>query len=87
MPLHASYISTKDESRELMAVWPDIVRDLTTAKCHNDMPDVAKWLAKVSSFFPFFQIFTLTVYCSYMYLISNILHLKYTITNIFLTNF
>ncbi|CAD1473054.1 unnamed protein product, partial [Heterotrigona itama] len=47
VPLNASYISIKDESRELMAVWPDIVRDLTTTKCHNDMPDVAKWLAKV----------------------------------------
>ncbi|XP_043522712.1 farnesyl pyrophosphate synthase isoform X1 [Frieseomelitta varia] len=45
--LNASYISIKDESRELMAVWPDILRDLTTANRHNDMSDVTKWLAKV----------------------------------------
>ncbi|KAK9301596.1 hypothetical protein QLX08_006041 [Tetragonisca angustula] len=45
--LNMSYVSIKDESRELMAVWPDILRDLTTANRHNDMPDVTKWLAKV----------------------------------------
>lgn len=57
MPLNASYVSIKDESRELMAVWPDILRDLTTANRHNDMPDVTKWLAKVFSFSPFFSNF------------------------------
>ena len=54
--LNMSYVSIKDESRELMAVWPDILRDLTTANRHNDMPDVTKWLAKVFSFSLFFQI-------------------------------
>lgn len=38
----------KDESREFMAVFPDIVRDLTEAGKHLDIPDVTKWYAKVS---------------------------------------
>ncbi|XP_065213682.1 farnesyl pyrophosphate synthase-like [Planococcus citri] len=37
----------KDESREFMAVFPDIVRDLTDAGRHLDIPDVTKWYAKV----------------------------------------
>lgn len=37
----------KDESREFMAVFPDIVRDLTDAGRHSDIPDVTKWYAKV----------------------------------------
>lgn len=37
----------KDESREFMAVFPDIVRDLTEAGRHLDIPDVTKWYAKV----------------------------------------
>ena len=44
---NTSFISTKDESRELMAIWPDIVRDLTNAGRHLDIPDVTKWLVKV----------------------------------------
>ncbi|XP_033175587.1 farnesyl pyrophosphate synthase isoform X1 [Bombus impatiens] len=44
---NTSFISIKDESRELMAVWPDIVRDLTDAGRHLDIPDVTKWLMKV----------------------------------------
>ncbi|XP_012168914.1 farnesyl pyrophosphate synthase-like isoform X1 [Bombus terrestris] len=44
---NTSFISVKDESRELMAVWPDIVRDLTDAGRHLDIPDVTKWLVKV----------------------------------------
>lgn len=39
----------KDESREFMAVFPDIVRDLTEAGRHLDIPDVTKWYAKVVS--------------------------------------
>jgi len=39
----------KDESREFMAVFPDIVRDLTDAGRHSDIPDVTKWYAKVSN--------------------------------------
>lgn len=39
----------KDESRDFMAVFPDIVRDLTDAGRHLDIPDVTKWYAKVSN--------------------------------------
>ncbi|XP_034192430.2 farnesyl pyrophosphate synthase-like isoform X3 [Osmia lignaria lignaria] len=42
-----TFLSNKDESRELMAIWPDVVRDLTDAGRHLDIPDVTKWLAKV----------------------------------------
>ncbi|XP_033215696.1 farnesyl pyrophosphate synthase isoform X2 [Belonocnema kinseyi] len=43
----ASWVTNKDESRELMALWPDVVRDLTEAGRHLDIPDVNRWLAKV----------------------------------------
>ncbi|XP_049848396.1 farnesyl pyrophosphate synthase-like [Schistocerca gregaria] len=38
---------TKDESREFMALFPDVVRDLTDAGRHLDVPEVTKWFAKV----------------------------------------
>lgn len=38
---------SKDESREFMAVFPDIVRDLTDAGRHLDVPDATKWFSKV----------------------------------------
>ncbi|XP_050425247.1 farnesyl pyrophosphate synthase isoform X2 [Adelges cooleyi] len=38
---------SKDDSREFMAVFPDVVRDLTDTGRHLDIPDVTKWLAKV----------------------------------------
>lgn len=38
---------TKDESRDFMAVFPDIVRDLTELGVHTDIPEVARWYAKV----------------------------------------
>lgn len=38
---------SKDESRNFMAVFPDIVRDLTDTGRNLDIPDVTKWLAKV----------------------------------------
>jgi len=38
---------TKDESREFMSIFPDIVRDLTEAGRHTDIPEVTKRLAKV----------------------------------------
>lgn len=38
---------TKDESRDFMAVFPDIVRDLTDLGVHTDIPEVARWYAKV----------------------------------------
>ncbi|XP_039275971.1 farnesyl pyrophosphate synthase [Nilaparvata lugens] len=37
---------SKDEKREFMAVFPDIVRDLTDAGRHLDIPDATKWYAK-----------------------------------------
>ncbi|XP_067015271.1 farnesyl pyrophosphate synthase-like [Anabrus simplex] len=37
----------KDERREFMAVFPDIVRDLTDAGRHLDVPDATKWFSKV----------------------------------------
>ncbi|XP_014213887.1 farnesyl pyrophosphate synthase [Copidosoma floridanum] len=40
-------VTTRDESREMMAIWPDVVRDLTDAGRHLDVPDATKWLAKV----------------------------------------
>ncbi|KAK2585828.1 hypothetical protein KPH14_010423 [Odynerus spinipes] len=42
-----TWVTSKDETRELMAVWPDVVRDLTEAGRHLDIPDVTKWMAKV----------------------------------------
>ncbi|XP_071439588.1 farnesyl pyrophosphate synthase-like [Hetaerina americana] len=39
--------ASKDESREFMAVFPDVVRDLTDAGRHLDVPDATKWFAKV----------------------------------------
>lgn len=38
---------SKDQSREFMAVFPDIVRDLTETGKHIDVPEASKWLAKV----------------------------------------
>ncbi|XP_017767807.1 PREDICTED: farnesyl pyrophosphate synthase isoform X2 [Nicrophorus vespilloides] len=38
---------SKDESREFMAIFPDIVRDLTDAGRHTDIPEVNKWYTKV----------------------------------------
>ncbi|RZF44795.1 hypothetical protein LSTR_LSTR000747 [Laodelphax striatellus] len=38
---------SKDEKREFMAVFPDIVRDLTDAGRHLDIPEATKWYAKV----------------------------------------
>lgn len=45
----SNWVTARDESREMMAVWPDVVRDLTDAGCHLDIPDVTKWIAKVIS--------------------------------------
>lgn len=38
---------SKDQSREFMACFPDIVRDLTETGRHNDVPEASKWLAKL----------------------------------------
>ncbi|XP_071651827.1 farnesyl pyrophosphate synthase-like [Temnothorax longispinosus] len=42
-----TWITSKDESRDLMAVWPDVVRDLTDVTKSFNIPDVTKWMAKV----------------------------------------
>ncbi|KAK0173861.1 hypothetical protein PV328_007003 [Microctonus aethiopoides] len=42
-----NWTSAKDESREMMGVWPDIVRDLTDTGRHLDIPEATKWMAKV----------------------------------------
>ncbi|XP_071562488.1 farnesyl pyrophosphate synthase-like [Temnothorax nylanderi] len=42
-----TWVTSKDESRDLMAVWPDVVRDLTDAAKRFNIPDVTKWMAKV----------------------------------------
>ncbi|XP_011699734.1 PREDICTED: farnesyl pyrophosphate synthase-like, partial [Wasmannia auropunctata] len=42
-----TWVTSKDESRELMAIWPDIVRDLTDVAKSFNIPDVTKWMAKV----------------------------------------
>ncbi|XP_018563021.1 farnesyl pyrophosphate synthase isoform X2 [Anoplophora glabripennis] len=38
---------SKEESRQFMAIFPDIVRDLTDAGRHTDIPEVTKRFAKV----------------------------------------
>lgn len=39
---------SKEESREMMALWPDIVRDIREAAENLNIPNVAKWMEKVS---------------------------------------
>ncbi|KAK2581782.1 hypothetical protein KPH14_002260 [Odynerus spinipes] len=39
--------SITDETRKLMALWPDIVRDLTETDDTLDIPEAIKWLEKV----------------------------------------
>lgn len=40
-------VLNKDECRDFMSIFPDLVRDLTEAGRHSDIPDVNKWYAKV----------------------------------------
>lgn len=48
VPMAASGLSTsKEQVREFLAVFPDIVRDLTDGNKHTDVPEAPKWLAKV----------------------------------------
>ncbi|XP_012060289.1 PREDICTED: farnesyl diphosphate synthase 2-like, partial [Atta cephalotes] len=42
-----TWVTSKDESREMMALWPDVVRDLTDSTKNFIIPDVTKWMAKV----------------------------------------
>jgi farnesyl diphosphate synthase len=37
----------KEENKEMMAVWPDIVRDITETARNLNIPDVADWMEKV----------------------------------------
>ncbi|CAH0551070.1 unnamed protein product [Brassicogethes aeneus] len=43
----AMTVVSKEESREFMALFPDIVRDLTDAGRHTDIPEVTKRFAKL----------------------------------------
>ncbi|XP_030388605.1 farnesyl pyrophosphate synthase [Scaptodrosophila lebanonensis] len=47
VPIAARVTVSKDESRDFMAVFPDLVRDLTTVTKSYNCNDAAKWLAKV----------------------------------------
>ncbi|KAI8420106.1 hypothetical protein MSG28_008688 [Choristoneura fumiferana] len=48
MPLAARGLAvSKDQSREFMACFPDIVRDLTETSKHVDVPEASRWLAKL----------------------------------------
>nr|QAX24807.1 farnesyl diphosphate synthase 2 [Matsumurasca onukii] len=38
---------SKDERRDFMAVFPDIVRDLTETHRQNEIPEVTKWYSKI----------------------------------------
>ncbi|PSN57541.1 Farnesyl pyrophosphate synthase, partial [Blattella germanica] len=40
-------VASKDESRDFMAVFPDVVRDLTETGRQEDIPEATKWFAKV----------------------------------------
>lgn len=73
MPIAAhATAASKDEARQFMAIFPDLVRDLTDAGRHLDIPEATKWFAKVllikSLFRIFFYIFGFRFY-STMYLV------------------
>nr|XP_023019940.1 farnesyl pyrophosphate synthase-like [Leptinotarsa decemlineata]AKO63325.1 farnesyl pyrophosphate synthase [Leptinotarsa decemlineata] len=46
-PVSSTPVFSKEDSREFMAIFPDIVRDLTDAGRHTDIPEVTKRFAKV----------------------------------------
>ena len=46
-PAAVQPVASKDESREFLALFPDLVRDLTDAGRHLDIPEVTKWYSKV----------------------------------------
>ncbi|EDW02398.1 farnesyl pyrophosphate synthase [Drosophila grimshawi] len=47
VPIAARVTVSKDESRDFMAVFPDVVRDLTNATKAYNCRDAAKWFAQV----------------------------------------
>jgi len=38
---------SEEESQQMMAMWPDIVRDITEEIENSNFSDVAKWMEKV----------------------------------------
>ncbi|XP_054277553.1 farnesyl pyrophosphate synthase-like [Macrosteles quadrilineatus] len=46
-PAAIGHAVSKDDRRDFMAVFPDIVRDLTETHRQTEIPDVTKWYAKV----------------------------------------
>ncbi|XP_011161325.1 farnesyl pyrophosphate synthase [Solenopsis invicta] len=40
-------VTMEEENQKMMAVWPDLVRDITEAAMILNIPDVAKWMEKV----------------------------------------
>nr|XP_016930429.1 farnesyl pyrophosphate synthase [Drosophila suzukii] len=47
VPIAARVTVSKDESRDFMAVFPDLVRDITTVTKNYNCNDAAKWFAQV----------------------------------------
>lgn len=43
----SSTVLSKEETREFMAIFPDLVRDLTDAGRHTDIPEITKWYSKI----------------------------------------
>lgn len=39
--------ASKDEAREFMAIFPDLVRSITDSIGHSDGAELAKWCTKV----------------------------------------
>lgn len=66
---------SKDETRDFMAVFPDIVRDLTDTGRNLDVPDVTKWLSKVVSQL---LLLVLTLFIFYV-LITSIFYFTYIV--------
>jgi len=46
-PAAVGLATSKDDRRDFMAVFPDIVRDLTETHRQTEIPDVTKWYSKV----------------------------------------
>lgn len=44
-----TWITSKDE-KEMMIVWPDVVRDLTDAVQISNFAEVSKWMTKVNRY-------------------------------------
>jgi len=42
------WLTSKEEIQEMMAVWPDIVCDVMEMTKNLNIPEVTKWIEKVS---------------------------------------